>query len=809
MATTGCDPRAASNICRQVTAKAVRAWQDGVLGPKVRRHLSNVVYVPFVSVQRSRQLAPADRALDLASGFSDHRGTVRELRCSDTALARIAAAFRAAERDGERDRPPELEVRGLWAEWLELHYLPLRRMLRDGDLASMHGLLENLHRDPMSTGVGGTVDDLNRVPAPFAGAYYRALWCHYRDLLEAVRPAWDDVAGPVVGNPRGVLLDGRLIQIETLRHAHHATQMLELLDGVDDARILEIGGGLGGQAYQCLSLAKGRLGTYTIIDLPEVAALASYCLIAVLGEAAVRLYGEATSADDPPAVEVLPTWCISSRLDGSADLVFNAHSFSEMDGASAGYYLHHVERVSRRFFFHINHETRFRYRSSDGTPSVNRVGSEMRPDPETFVLAFRRPQTFSRPENRANTGFAYLYGRRDSALRDRALRSWPGLTSTTGLRILFLASSAERYGSDRALLELVTALDRFGHVVAVVLPHEGPLADALTNVGVESFVAPLAVVERSMNAKQLARLASSLRHPSVGLLAQVQRFAPDIVYSNTSHVIDGPAVARALAVPHVWHLREIERVPDAVRRLYGRWLARTSDRVFPISDAVRQAYFQEQRPDVTVVPDGVDLAGYTVEAWSPPEAFGPSRPLRLLSLGRISPWKGQIVAIRAVISLLDEGRPAHLRVVGGALTKADRTYRDHLLDVAGPHPNIQIEDEVADPRPLYRWCDVLVHSSVQPEPFGRVIVEAMASGRAVVASDLGGPREIVSDCVDGRLVAPDRPDDLAQVLRSFSRSPAALAALASAAGERAHRFSVEATAQAVHVLLSDVAATRK
>jgi putative sugar O-methyltransferase len=450
-------PGAPVRTGRRVADRAVRAWHDGVLGPKLRRHVSNVAYVPFVSVQRSRQLSSGDRAMDLAAGFADHRGTGLERRCSDGALARIATAFRTAEADAVRECPPELEVRGLWAEWLDAHYQPLRRMLRDSDIASLRELLENLHRDPMSTGVGGTIDDVNRVPSPFTDAYYRALWCRYRDLLQEVRPSWDAVASPVVGNPCGILLDGRLVQVETLRHAHHATQILDLLDGVDEARILEIGGGLGGQAYQCLSLAPSPLGTYTIIDLPEVGALASYCLMAALGEEAVRLYGEGVPAGDHPAIEILPPWSITARPDASADLVFNAHSFSEMDGASAEYYLRRVERVSRHYFFHINHETRFRYRLADGTSSLNQVGSEMRPDPAAFVLASRRPQAFCRPENRSNTGFAYLYRRKAITVPARAARSWPGLAQTAGRRVLFLASSAERYGSDRALLELATA----------------------------------------------------------------------------------------------------------------------------------------------------------------------------------------------------------------------------------------------------------------------------------------------------------------------------------------------------------------
>ena len=396
----------------RLSRKVARALHDRTFGPKLRRHVGSALYVPAVSIALDRALPPADRRLDLTTGFRDHRGAAQERRCSEAALDRLAVAFRLAEADRDQSCPPQLAVRGLWAEWLDIHYQPLRAALRKGDLVALRRLFENLHREPMSTGVGGTVDDLKAMPRPVAHAYYRSLWCRYRDLLESVRPDWSDVASPIVGNPVGAWIDGRLVQLETLRHAHHATVLLDLLSDTAAPRILEVGGGMGGQAFQCLALGKSRV-TYTIVDLPEVASLAGYCLLAALGEDQVRLFGETTRQN--PLVEVLPHWRITDVEASSADMVFNAHSFSEMDGASATFYLGQIERLDTRFFYHINHETRFCYRTPDGGQSVNRVGSEMVPSKAAFRLVSRKPQLFIRPENTANKGFAYLYERRQGA----------------------------------------------------------------------------------------------------------------------------------------------------------------------------------------------------------------------------------------------------------------------------------------------------------------------------------------------------------------------------------------------------------
>lgn len=800
--------RNAGHDLRLLGRKVARAWGDGTLGTKSRYHARKLLYVPAATAVGARRLPRADRTLDLTTGFRDHRGSPLELRCSDAALHRLRAAFMAAEEDRAEHCPAELEVRGLWAEWLALHYQPLREALTGADVSTLRSLLQNLHRDSLSTSVGGTIDDVNRVPRPFAPSYYRAVWCRYRDLLEEVRPQWEDVSSPVVGNPVGAWTHDRLVQIETLRHAHQATRMLRVLEGLETPRIVEIGGGLGGQAYQCLRLGSTNLGRYTIFDLPEVACLAGYCLMAAVGEDRVRLFGERAPTGPRPHVDVLPHWSITCYETAGAHLVYNSHSFSGMDGTSTTFYLAEVERICRTYFFHINHETRFRYRLPGGGISLNRIGSEMALTPRLFSLVDRRPQAFVRPENRTNKGYAYLYERHDgdSSAHERTAQRWQrSLEVRKRPRVLILSSSAERYGSDRAMSELASALSRSGYTVAAAVPYEGPLVDAFRAMGLPCFVVPLSVVDRSLTAPRLLALIAAAARSKREVIRTFHHFAPDIVYSNTSHVVDGPALARAFRAVHVWHVREIERVPPALRRLYGGWLLVSSSRVVTISEAVHQAYFNRVHRGAVVVPDGVDLTCYpSALARRHPSRYSTERPLRVLSVGRITPWKGQDVAVQAVVSLTAAGRPIRLRVVGGALTETDETFEHRLRQQSHNCPAVSIEGEVEDVQSLYRWSDVVVHTAVQPEPFGRVIVEGMASGCAVVATDHGGPREIIRDGIDGRLIRPGEPGLLAAVLDEFLTAPAQVERLSSAARARAETFSMESTAHSIANVLTEL-----
>ena len=103
--------------------------------------------------------------------------------------------------------------------------------------------------------------------------------------------------------------------------------------------------------------------------------------------------------------------------------------------------------------------------------------------------------------------------------------------------------------------------------------------------------------------------------------------------------------------------------------------------------------------------------------------------------------------------------------------------------------------------------DVLLHASRLPEPFGQVVVEGMAAGLPVVATDGGGPRELITDGVDGVLVPADEPAALAAAVRALA-PPERRAALGRAAARTAARFRPEVIAPQLHGLYAELRARR-
>jgi glycosyltransferase involved in cell wall biosynthesis len=143
-------------------------------------------------------------------------------------------------------------------------------------------------------------------------------------------------------------------------------------------------------------------------------------------------------------------------------------------------------------------------------------------------------------------------------------------------------------------------------------------------------------------------------------------------------------------------------------------------------------------------------------------------------VGRLQPWKGQDRLLRAQALLRERGHPLHLVIVGGdsyGLSPAYAAALPKLVSRLGLDGAVTLVGEVADARPLIERFDVLVNAS-DPEPFGIVLIEAMAAAVPVVAVDSGGPRDIVEHARTGMLARSGEPADLASALEPLLSSRA-------------------------------------
>ena len=273
---------------------------------------------------------------------------------------------------------------------------------------------------------------------------------------------------------------------------------------------------------------------------------------------------------------------------------------------------------------------------------------------------------------------------------------------------------------------------------------------------------------------------------------------PDLVHTNgfKMHLLGAWAAPRGAAV--VWHLHDFVSTRRAMAGLLRRSAARVAGAV-AVSKAVAADAAPVLGPGVRMraVYNAVDLERFRplgpaldldAAAGMAPAPSGTVRVGLVATMGR---WKGHAVFLRALAALPGETR-VRAYVVGGGIyrTAGSEVDADELRRMAaelGIAERVGFTGFVDDPAAAMRALDVVVHASTQPEPFGLVIAEAMACGRAVIASAAGGAGEIVTPGHDALAVYPGDAEGLARAIQQLAADPVLRGRLARAGRETAVR----------------------
>lgn len=379
-------------------------------------------------------------------------------------------------------------------------------------------------------------------------------------------------------------------------------------------------------------------------------------------------------------------------------------------------------------------------------------------------------------------------------------------------RILYVNNSADLYGASRALLRILGPMVERGFEPVVVLPERGPLLERIEALGIKVIVDPgLSIVDRA-SLKSLRAFKFFLGFPLSVLrffnLIRRERIA--LVHTNTA-VMPSPALAAWLAgVPHVWHMRELFDEFRSAWKFYGRFVHAFSTRIPCMSEAIAAQF--PNRSKTRVLFDGLPLEEYPRAAQaSKPEAraqFQLGAGPVVGCVGRIKfVRKGQEVLVQAAALLKQRGVLAKYLIVGapapGNEEHGERLRR--LIRDLGVEGDVVMPGEMADPKPAYTAMDVFVLPSAQAEPFGLVVLEAMAMGCPVVATAIGGPLSIVAEGETGFLVPPGDAAALADKLEVLLRNAALRERMAAAGRARLEaKFSFANTVNELEALYREV-----
>jgi len=315
-------------------------------------------------------------------------------------------------------------------------------------------------------------------------------------------------------------------------------------------------------------------------------------------------------------------------------------------------------------------------------------------------------------------------------------------------------------GAEFSLMNLVKNIDRSKFIPIFVLPEDGPFSAEIRKAGIEV---------RKVGMPQIRRVLGV-----AGALSRLIRLVKDegiqLIHSNSIRThIYGAIAARSAGIPIVWHERNLitdDRIdPD-------RLFSFIPDRIICNSRAIAHRFLKNGKlPErVEVIYNGVDTERFSpaVDGGSIRREFeiGPGEVVVGIA-SRLNVRKGHETFLRAAKILLHDlpGGKNKLRflIAGGSVFDEDMSREKYLANMAD---ELGIEDRVifagvrTDMPEVYAAMDIFVLAS-DAEPCGRAVLEAMAAGKALVATKSGGTPEMVEDGISGFLVVPRDPEALA------------------------------------------------
>ncbi|MCC5601439.1 glycosyltransferase family 4 protein [Nostoc favosum] len=376
------------------------------------------------------------------------------------------------------------------------------------------------------------------------------------------------------------------------------------------------------------------------------------------------------------------------------------------------------------------------------------------------------------------------------------------------MRIFFLDQSGKPGGAELCLIDIAKP---YGDCALVGLFADGSFKSLLqqNNIPVEVLATQAIQVRKESSLLQGLKSLGQLA-PLITKVVKIAR-EYDLIYANTQKALVVGALASFFSRrPLVYHLHDIlstEHFSQTNLRIAVNLANRFASLVIANSQASKTAFIQAGgRTDIIeVVYNGFETKNHQTDESDIDklqQQLGLQGKFVVGHFSRLAPWKGQHILIDALAKCPPEVTAI---LVGDALFGE----QDYVQQLHQQVAELGLENRVkflgfrSDIPQLMAACDLVAHTSTSPEPFGRVIVEAMLCGKPVVAAKAGGVMELVEHGLNGFLVTPGEPQELAQVIITCLQETEITATIANNAQTTAsRRFDVSIINQQIAQLLS-------
>jgi glycosyltransferase involved in cell wall biosynthesis len=315
-------------------------------------------------------------------------------------------------------------------------------------------------------------------------------------------------------------------------------------------------------------------------------------------------------------------------------------------------------------------------------------------------------------------------------------------------------------GGQESLFNLISRLDPAVFRAVVIVPQEGSLSERLREISVEVKVLPLLKI----SVANIVAIAKTLRQ----VWRIVARQSIDIIHTDgPKNTVYAGFIGRLKHRPVVWHVRSSDHDP------YDRLLSLLSSKTILVADALAPRFPASCRKAKCVtIHNGVDIRHFApaVDSRAERPDFGFHKDDLIVTVtGKVEPLKGQLLLIEAC-ARLHERFPRLLVVVAGEIVDDGFQRQCRMMaEKSGIGDRVRFLGHQQDVRAVLHVSDIFVSPSAQ-EAFSRAIIEAMAVGLPVVATDAGGAREAVLDGVSGFVVPAESSHALGQKIELLVKS---------------------------------------
>ncbi len=346
------------------------------------------------------------------------------------------------------------------------------------------------------------------------------------------------------------------------------------------------------------------------------------------------------------------------------------------------------------------------------------------------------------------------------------------------MNILQIVPEMDVGGVERGTYDLTIALTKRGHK-SVVISNGGELADKLSGTGVIHYRLPV-------HDKNLLTMWRMVRE--IGKIIEQEKI--NIVHARSRvPAWIGFWVSRKHCIPFITTCHGYYSNHFFSRVMgWGKF-------VIAISNAIARHMIEDfdvPRSRIRLIPRGVDLTQFSYRGET--KRTGEEKEITVGIIGRMTPLKGHGDFLRAMVKVVQEFPNCRIWIVGD-VPKEKEDYLNHLQQLTrrlGLSRQVEFLGNCSDIAEILSHLDVLVLSTVTPEAFGRVIVEAQAVGVPVVATRVGGVVDIIEDQKTGLLVPPSDPLTLSAAILRILKEPAFADSLVKAARQRVEEeFSLE------------------